>query len=217
MDDREIKNWYYEKRAEALVKNLQKRRFNARYTATAEEGRDAVLGLIPDDACVILTGSQTLEQIGVKPYLRANKGKYNLLDPYEPGITPAEGIARRKRGLTADVMVSSTNALTDDGVLVNVDGMGNRVAAMVFGPEKVILAVGMNKVVEDVPAAMERLRRVARPLNNKRYGLPNPCNETGFCVDCRSATRICNYFTLTEHSMNPDRLHIVLIGQDLGY
>ena len=217
MDDREIKNWHYEKRAEALVKNLQKRRFNACYTATAEAGRDAVLGLIPDGACVALTGSQTLEHIGVKPHLRANKEKYKLLDPYEPGITPAEGMARRKRGLTADVMVSSTNAVTEDGVLVNVDGMGNRVAAMMFGPEKVILAVGMNKVVEDVPAAMERLRRVARPMNNKRYGLPNPCNETGFCVDCRAATRICNFFTLIEQSMNPSRLHIVLIGQDLGY
>jgi L-lactate utilization protein LutB len=216
MEDHEIKKWYYEKRAEALINNLEKKGHKAQFAATAEEAKDTVLALIPEGATVALTGSQTLEQIGVKPYLRSND-KYNLIDPYEPGIDMAEGTARRKKGLTADIMVSSTNAVTEDGALVNVDGQGNRVAGMIFGPDKVILAVGMNKVTEDVPSAMDRLEKVARPMNNKRYGLPNPCNETGFCQDCSSSTRICNYFTVIERSLFKDRIHIVLIGQDLGY
>jgi L-lactate utilization protein LutB len=216
MEDHEIKSWYYEKRAEPLIKNLKERQMNAQFTATAEKGRDAVLALIPEGASVILTGTQTLEQIGVKPHLRQSD-KYDLIDPYEPGIEREEGIARRKRGLTADVMVSGTNALTEDGILVNVDGQGNRVAGMIFGPDKVIVATGMNKVVKDIPAAMERLREVPRPVNNKRLGLPNPCNESGFCSECSSPSRICNYFTIIERSLDPNRFHVVLIGQDLGY
>ena len=216
MDDQEIRYWYYEKRAEKLIKNLERKRHKAEYVPTGEKAKEAVLSLIPEGATVILTGSQTLEQIGVKPHLRASE-KYHLIDPYEPGIDMAEGIARRKRGLTADVMVSSTNAVTEGGVLVNVDGQGNRVAGMIFGPDKVILAISMNKVVEDIPSAMDLMKRVARPMNNKRYGLPNPCNETGFCQDCASETRICNFFTIIEHSLIKDRTHIILIGEEFGY
>ena len=216
MEDREIKSWYYETRAQSLIRNLEKRKLNGQYAGTSEEGREAVLALIPEGASVILTGTQTLEQIGVKPYLRES-GKYQIIDPYEAGIDRDEGIRRRKQGLTADVMVSGTNAITEDGILVNVDGMGNRVAGMIFGPGKVVLAVGMNKVVDDLDAAMQRLHKVACPVNNKRLGLPNPCTETGFCADCSSPTRICNQYTLIKGSPDPDRIHLVLIGEDLGY
>ena len=216
MDDREIKIWYDAKRAETLIKKLEKRGFGAKYAATTEEAKEAVLSQIPEGASVVFTGSQTLEQIGVKPYIRES-GRYNLLDPYEPGIEPAESLARRRQGMTADVMLSSTNALTEDGILVNLDGMGNRVAGMIFGPAKVILAVGMNKVTPDVHTAYKRIRTVAAPMNNKRIGLPNPCTETGFCADCANASRICNYFTRIERSFIKERINLVLIGQDLGY
>ena len=216
MNDQEIQDWYYETRAKKLIKNLAKKGIKGEYAATGDEAREKILSLIPEGSTVYFTGSQTLEQIGVKPFLRGSD-KYNLIDPYEPGIDQAENTARRKKGLTAEIMLSSTNAITEDGALVNVDGQGNRVAAMIFGPDKVYLAVGMNKVVEDVPAAMERLRKVAMPMNNKRYGLPNPCNETGFCSDCATPTRICNYFTIIERSLFPERIHIVLIGEDFGY
>lgn len=216
MDDREVKAWFDEKRAAALMENLEKRNFKAQYAATANEARDKVLALIPEGATVILTGSQTMEQIGVKPYLRRSD-KYEVIDPYEPGLDPAESLARRKRGLTAQVMISSTNALTEDGQLVNLDGLGNRVAGLIFGPDKVILAVGMNKVVRDLHAAWRRVRNVAAPMNNKRLATANPCTETGACADCANKTRICNYFTRVERSYLPDRIHIVLIGQDLGY
>jgi len=216
MNDQEIQDWYYENRAKKLIQNLSKKGMKGEYAATGDEARDKMLALIPEGSTVYFTGSQTLEQVGVKPFLRGS-GKYNLLDPYEPGIDQAENIARRKKGLTAEIMISSTNAITEAGTLVNVDGQGNRVAAMIFGPDKVLLAVGMNKVVEDVPAAMERLRKVAMPMNNQPYGLPHPCNETGFCSDCASPPRICNYFTIIERSLTPERIHIILIGQDFGY
>ncbi|MFH1138451.1 MAG: lactate utilization protein [Pseudomonadota bacterium] len=216
MDDARVASWFFEKKAELIIKKMEKKGFAAHYAATAEGAGKAVLAMIPEGAAVILTGSQTLEQIGVKPHLR-DSGKYNLIDPYEPGITPAEGLARRKKGLLADVMVSSSNALTEDGVLVNVDGMGNRVAGMIFGPDKVILALGMNKVVKDLPEAYSRLSRIAGPMNNKRLESKNPCAETGFCHDCQGKTRICNYFTRIERSFIEGRIAVILIGQDLGY
>jgi len=216
MDDRDIKAWSYEKRALPLMDKLKKKGFIPQYVSTTEAGKNAVLSLIPEGATVALTGSQTLEQVGVKPYLRGS-GRYQLIDPYEPGIDQAEGLARRKRGLSAEVMVSSTNAITRAGELVNVDGMGNRVAGMIFGPDKVILALGMNKLVEDLQEARHRLRQIAGPMNNKRLGLANPCTETGSCADCSSPSRICNYYTVIERSFIPDRMYIILIGQDLGY
>jgi hypothetical protein len=216
MEDREVQKWFNETRAEKLVQNLEKRGFKAQYAATAAEAKDAVLALIPEGSSVIFTGSQTLEQIGVKPHFRGND-KYELIDPYEPGIDKAEGLARRRKGMTADVMISSTNALTEDGILVNLDGMGNRVAGMIFGPGKVVLAISMNKVAQDVHQAWKRIRSIAAPMNSKRLELPNPCTKTGFCEDCATPSRICNYFTVIERSFFPDRIHIVLIGEDRGY
>ncbi|MBU2550038.1 MAG: lactate utilization protein [Proteobacteria bacterium] len=216
MEDRGISQWYNEAHARKLIGNLEKKGFKAQFRTTADEARDAVINLIPEGASVALAGSQTLEQIGVKPLLRSN-GRFNVIDPYEPGIDMAESVARRKRGLTADVMVASTNALTEDGALLNLDGMGNRVAGMIFGPDKVILAVGMNKVVKDVHEAWRRIREKASPMNNKRLNMPNPCTQTGFCEDCASPTRICNYFTRIERSFIPGRIHIVLVGEELGY
>ena len=216
MDDQQVVRWFDDQRAEKIVKSLVKRGFGAHYAKTAEEAKEIVLSMIPEGATVIFNGSQTLEQIGVKPYIR-DSGKYDLLDPYEPGIDPAEGLARRRKGMSAQVMISSTNAITEDGVLVNVDGMGNRVAGMIFGPEKVILAIGMNKVEKDVHAAWRRMRDIAAPMNNKRLELNNPCTETGFCQDCKSPSRICNYFTVIERCFIKERIQVVLIGRNLGY
>ena len=216
MDDAQVSSWFLEKKAETIIKKMEKKGFSAFYAPAPDEAGKMVLDMIPEGAAVILTGSQTLEQIGVKPFLRES-GKFNLLDPYEPGIPPEEGMARRKKGLLADVMVSSTNALTEDGTLINVDGMGNRVSGMIFGPDKVILAIGMNKVVKDVHEAYSRLRRIAGPMNNKRLESQNPCATTGYCHDCQGKTRICNYFTRIERSFIEGRIAVVLIGGDLGY
>jgi hypothetical protein len=114
-------------------------------------------------------------------------------------------------------MIASTNAITLDGRLVNLDGMGNRVAAMAFGPKKVILVVGMNKIAPDLETAVERVKHVASPINNIRLNLNNPCVETGLCSDCRSPQRICNMWSTIEGHMIKDRIHVKLIGENLGY
>jgi hypothetical protein len=140
-----------------------------------------------------------------------------LIDPYRPELSPEEGMELRRRGLTADVMIASTNAITLDGRLVNLDGMGNRVAAMAFGPKKVILVVGMNKVAPDLESAVARVKHYAAPVNNIRYGLKNPCVETGLCSDCKTPQRICNMWSIVEGHMIKDRIHVKLVGENLGY
>jgi hypothetical protein len=126
-------------------------------------------------------------------------------------------MALRRQGLSADVMIASSNAITLDGKLVNLDGMGNRVAAMTFGPEKVILVVGVNKIVPDLDSAIARVKHYAAPVNSIRLGFKNPCEETGLCADCKSPKRICNMWSIIEGHMIKDRIHVKLVGEDLGY
>lgn len=138
------------------------------------------------------------------------------------GLTPQEGDARRRRGLTADIMVSSCNAVTLDGRLINLDGTGNRVAGMIFGPRKVILVVGMNKIVSDLDSAMDRVRDFAAPMNNLRLNALNPaheppCTKDGHCHRCASAQKICNAWSIIEGQRDEGRIHVVLVGEDLGY
>ncbi|MBK5101609.1 MAG: lactate utilization protein [Desulfobacteraceae bacterium] len=121
------------------------------------------------------------------------------------------------KGMTADVMIASSNAITLDGRLVNLDGMGNRVAAMSFGPKKVILVVGANKVVSDLDSAMARVKYYAGPVNAIRLGRNNPCVETGLCTDCKSPQRICNMWSIIEGHMIEGRIHVKLVGENLGY
>ena len=215
MDDAQVESWYWEKRATRLIEKLEKKGFAAQYAPTTEQGRDAVLSLIPQGSTVGLNGGQTLAQIGVIDTLLG--GEYNVINPFEAGLAPADSLKRRKQGLLADVMVSSTNAITEEGELVNVDGSGNRVAGMIFGPDKVVIAAGMNKVVPDTHEAWRRIKQYARPMNNARLELPNPCVETGFCHECNNKTRICNYYTVIRRSFVPGRICIVLIGANLGY
>ena len=155
-------------------------------------------------------------EIGLWEAVKALPG-VTVIDPYLPELSPEEGLEQRRKGLSADIMISSTNAITLNGILVNLDGMGNRVAAMSFGPKKVILVVGMNKVVPDLDTAFKRVKHHAAPLNNIRYGLPNPCVETGICSDCRTPTRICNMWSIIEGQMIKDRIHVKLVGEPMGY
>jgi len=209
-----------QKLAAHLVKQLGLRRIAASYCATAQEAKAELLGLIPSPASVVRCGSESAARLGLWDAIRALPG-VTLLDPYAPGIAPAEGLELRRQGLLADVMVASSNALTLDGRLVNLDGTSNRVAGMLFGPKKVLLLVGMNKVVADLEAAYARIRTVAAPANNIRLagaiGLKNPCVEDGRCHNCRSETRICNSWVVIEGSSVKDRIHVVLVGEDLGY
>jgi hypothetical protein len=205
-----------EKVAAQIIKNLEKRRMEGSYSPTAAQAKEEVLAMIPRGATVFRCGSMTSVGMGLLEDI-ANLPEVNLIDPYQPELKPEEGLELRRQGLTADVMIASSNAITLDGKLVNLDGMGNRVAAITFGPKKVILLVGMNKVAPDLESAMARVKHRAAPINNIRYGLKNPCVETGLCSDCKTPQRICNMWGIIEGHMIQNRIHVKLIGEELGY
>jgi hypothetical protein len=213
--DQHQKEWN-EKVAGKIIKNLEKRRMAGSYTSSAARAKDEIIDMIPQGATVFRCGSMTAVGMGLWEAIGALP-EINLIDPYRPELSPEGGLELRRQGLTADVMIASTNAITLDGRLVNLDGMGNRVAAMAFGPEKVILVVGMNKVAPDLESAVARVKHYAAPVNNIRYGLKNPCVETGLCSDCRSPQRICNMWSTIEGHMIKDRIHVKLVGEYLGY
>ena len=205
-----------EKVAQKIIKNLEKRRMTGSYTASAEGARDEIIAMIPQGATVFRCGSMTAAGIGLWEAIAALP-EVKLIDPYRPELSREEGLELRRQGLTADIMIAGTNAITLDGRLVNLDGMGNRVAAMAFGPKKVILVVGMNKVAPDLESAIARVKHYAAPINNIRYGLKNPCVETGLCSDCRTPQRICNMWSIIEGHMIEGRIHVKLVGEFLGY
>jgi hypothetical protein len=205
-----------ERVARDIIKQLERRRMEGSYAATAAQARDEIIAMVPKGAQVIRCGSMTTVGMGLWEAISKLPG-VEFLDPYQAGISSEEGLERRRRGMTADVMISSVNAITLDGELVSLDGMGNRIAAMAFGPKKVILAVGMNKVVPDLESAMARVKHYAAPVNAVRLGLHTPCVETGLCADCSSSQRICNMWSIIEGHGIKGRIHVKLIGENLGY
>ena len=234
LDERDIsleRRWLYEERAKMVVANLKKRNMNAQYTSSREEALSVVLGMIPEGATVVRGDSVSLDQIGVIPELiKRNQNK--VTNPYERDASGGwlveweETERMRREAFTADVFLTGTNAVTLDGKLVNIDGHGNRVAAMVFGPRKVIVVVGVNKIVKDVNEALERIHEVAAPINAKRHYLRHhseylgdlPCVRTGRCVDCNHDWRICRYTMIIEGAMlrHKGRINVVLVGEELG-
>lgn len=207
---------WHEKLAEKIIVWLEKRRMQGSYAASASQAREEVLDMIPDGANVFRCGSMTAVEMGLWDALK-KRSAVEVIDPYDPGLSRQEGLSLRRKGLTADVMIASSNAITLDGRLVNLDGMGNRVAAMSFGPAKVILVVGMNKVVADVETAMKRVKHIAAPPNAIRVNMDTPCVKNGLCSDCRSPQRICNMWSIIEGHMVKDRIHVKLVGEDMGY
>jgi len=214
MDENQVV--WNEKVADKLIKKLGKRRMEGSYAATATQAKEEVIAMITPGASVFRCGTMTAGEAELWDSI-AELPEVKLIDPYETGISPEEGLARRQQGMTADFMIASSNAITLDGKLVNLDGMGNRVAAMAFGPKKVILMVGMNKVTPDLESAMARVKHYAAPVNNIRLGLENPCVKTGLCNDCKTPTRICNMWSIIEGHMIENRIHVKLIGEFMGY
>lgn len=213
----------FELRTEALaqrvIKNLQRRAFGACYCATKEEALAKALSLIDKEQCVSWGGSMTLEEMGLLDVLRSDG--YNVIDR-DTAKTPEERVGLLRRALTCDTYFMSTNALTDDGVMVNIDGTGNRVAAMVFGPKKVIVIAGINKVVKSYEDAVARARNLAAPINVQRFpALKPPCKNNGHCFNCTAPDCICNFILTTRKGsvMNaPEpRITVILVGENLGY
>jgi len=205
-----------EKVAKDIINHLEKRRMEGSYASTAAQAKEEIVAMIPQGATVFRCGSMTTVGMGLWEEITKLPG-VEVIDPYQPGLSPEESLGLRHKGMMADVMIASSNAVTMDGKLVNLDGMGNRVAAMTFGPKKVILVVGMNKVAPDLESAMARVKHYAGPVNAIRLGLNNPCVETGLCADCKSPQRICNMWSIIEGHRIKDRIHVKLVGENLGY
>jgi len=207
----------FRKKAESIVESLKKRGVGAAYYQTSIEAVGAICRMIPEGATVALGGSVTIMQSGLLDALRGMK--ITLLDRYRPGITNEEVEEMGLRGMTADVLITSSNAVASDGQIINEDGRGNRVAAMIFGPKKVILMIGINKIVGTVEDGLKRIKEVAAPLNCIRLGVDTPCARTGFCNDeeCHPPARLCSQITIIESNRVKDRMHVVLVGEELGY
>lgn len=197
--------------AKTVIKGLESRNMSGYYAASKEEALRLALQLIPQGSSVTMGGGESVHAIGLTAALK--QGDYNFIDreEYED---------RREAMLLAydaDVFLASVNAMTKDGMLVNIDGNANRVSAIAYGPKKVIFIVGMNKVCSDADDAMKRARNVAAPINVQRFGLSTPCTKTGCCMDCKSPDTICCQFLVTRYSRHKDRIHVILVNDSLGF
>ncbi len=203
---------HYEALANKVIKGLASRNMTGYYAATAEDAKEKALELIGKGSTVNMGGCQTVRDIGLFDVL-SNSEDYNFIDrdKYEDRRVPI------LMAYDADVYLASANAITDDGVMINIDGNGNRVSAIAQGPRKVIFIVGMNKVCPDVDSALKRARNTASPINAQRYNLPTPCTKTGKCLDCKMPETICCQFLITRYSKHPGRIHVILVGEELGF
>jgi len=199
------------KTAEALKKN----HFQACYCRDRKEILEKVLEQVPQGAVIGLGGSWTVAELGVLKELEARGHK--ILNHGKPGLSPEEKLETQRGQLTSDVFITGTNAITLDGQLVNVDGTGNRVAAMIFGPRKVVIVAGINKLVKDVEEGLKRIRQTAAPINNKRLGTSNPCTVTGECMDCQGPGRICNATVILNKKPLKTDIHVFISEEDIGF
>ena len=197
--------------AQRVIRGLQSRNMNGYYAADKQAALAQALALIPEGSTVTMGGGMSVREIGLVDALKA--GNYNYLDRDAAPDRRAAMLA----AFDADVFLASVNAMTEDGELVNIDGNANRVAAIAFGPRKVIFIVGMNKVCSDLDAAMKRARGVAAPCNAQRFGLTTPCAKTGACADCKSHDTICCQFLITRFSRHDGRIDVILVNDTLGF
>ena len=197
--------------AQKVIKGLESRNMTGYYAASKEEALKIALQIIPEGSTITMGGGMSVEEIGLVDAVKA--GNYKFIDR---NATPDRRAAMLE-AYDADVYLASVNAMTDDGVLVNIDGNSNRVSAIAFGPKKVVFIVGMNKVCGDLDHAMKRARNVAAPINAQRFGLSTPCAQTGSCFDCKSPDTICCQFLTTRYSKHEGRIHVILVNDSLGF
>ena len=203
-----------ERLAKTIIKNLQRRHIEGFYCATADEAVKKVSELIDDGDSVTWGGTMTVRNLGIPDALRS-RGTLDVLDR-DLAETPEKKQAIYLKAFTADVYLTSANAISEDGVIVNIDGNGNRVAAITWGPKKVIFVIGLNKVAQTTEAALSRARGTASPINAARFDINTPCQIDGMCHNCNSSDSICNYVHFLRNS--PKGRHIVvLVGEHLGY
>ncbi len=194
-----------------VIEGLKSRNMSGYYAKDKEAAKELALSLIPEKSSVTMGGAMSAHEIGLVDALKA--GNYNFIDrdEYE------DKREAMLKAYDADVFLSSVNAMTEDGVLINIDGNSNRVSAIAQGPKKVVFIVGMNKICDDVDGALKRARNVAAPINAQRFGLNTPCSKTGACMDCKSPDTICCQFLMTRYSKHKDRIHVILVNDNLGF
>ena len=197
--------------AQKVIKGLESRNMKGYYAANKEEALKLALELIPEKSSISMGGAMSAHEIGLVDALKA--GDYNFID---------RDAAEDKRAAMlgaydADYFLTSANAITEDGVMVNIDGNSNRVSAIAQGPKHVVAIVGMNKVCPDADTAMKRARNVAAPINAQRFGLSTPCAKTGACMDCKSPDTICCQFLITRYSRHEGRINVIMVNDNLGF
>lgn len=197
--------------AQKVIKGLESRNMSGYYAANKDEALALALGLIPEGSSVTMGGAMSAHEIGLVDALK--EGDYRFLDRNAADDPRAALLA----AYDADVFLASANAITEDGILVNIDGNSNRVSMIAHGPRKVVFIVGMNKVCDDVDGALKRARNVAAPTNAQRFGLSTPCSKTGSCFNCKSPDTICCQFLITRFSRHEGRIHVVLVNDSLGF
>ena len=201
-------------RGEQVVKALNSRNMEAFLVGTKEEALKKALELIPEGSSVGWGGSASIEEIGLKEAIK--NGKYKVVDR-EEGSSQEEAEKLMRDIFFCDYFLASSNAVSEDGVLVNVDGNSNRVAAICYGPKHVIMIIGMNKVVKSVEDAMSRARNTAAPLNAQRFDINTPCKKTGCCYDCKKPDTVCCQILITGYSRHVGRIKVILVNEELGF
>lgn len=205
-----------EERIKRTMEQLKKNRMEAYYAPTKEEARQIALGLLHEGDVISCGGSMSIAECGLLEAVRQS-GQYRFLDRARPGITPEEIEKLYRDTFFCDVYLASSNAVTEQGELFNVDGNSNRVAAMLYGPKSVIVIAGYNKIVPDLAHAVQRLEQIAAPANAKRLSCKTPCAVTGVCQHCRGDARICSSYVVMSHQRQAGRVKVILVGEELGY
>jgi L-lactate utilization protein LutB len=212
--DNNLKSIYAHKITKTLA-NLKKNNIDGHYVEDEEQLVAKLKEILEDNWTVAVGGSMTLFETGIIDYIRG--GNYNFLDRYAEGLKPEDIKEVYRKSFFADAYITSTNALLEEGYLYNVDSTGNRVAAMLYGPDNVIVIAGINKLVGTVEQAVERNKNIAAPANCTRLNRRTPCTKTGQCMDCSSVDRICNDYVLIKRQNIPGRIKVIIVGKSLGY
>ncbi len=200
--------------AQKVIKGLVSRNMTGYYAENKEAALKIALDMIPENATIAWGGSASVSEIGLKDAVL--QGNYHLYNR-DAARSPAQRREMELAGFGADCFLCSSNAVTEDGILVNLDGNSNRVAAICYGPQKVIMVVGMNKICKDLDAAVYRVRNTAATCNAQRFSIETPCKKTGACADCKSPDTICCQMLITRYSRHQDRIHVILVNDDLGF
>ena len=209
------RSWFSENMLHGVVNALKKRDFDAEYYSAVAGANEALLKMIPEKASVGIGGSVTVRELLIMEQLE--KRGNDVTHHWKPEITKETNRAIRKKEGTADFYLTSANAITEQGDIINIDGIGNRVAHMIYGPDNVIIVAGYNKIVPDVEAGIKRSKEVAGVINAKRVGAKTPCAETGKCVDCKAPGRICRVTTLIQYRPWQTNIKVMLINEILGF